>query len=114
MTRPPPRSTRTDTLFPYTTRFRSALLARLDLQPEPVLFLKRKIGKSVAAKRLHRLKAAGELGVRMAQRAFRVDGQMPAEVDHREKQVAIFLDPVIVGCGLVQFLKLFQNLVARP
>src|SRR3546814_7815453 len=39
---------------------------------------------------------------------------MPAEVDHREKQVAIFLDPVIVGCGLVQFLKLFQNLVARP
>src|SRR3546814_13421730 len=25
MTRPPPRSTRTDTLFPYTTLFRSAL-----------------------------------------------------------------------------------------
>src|SRR3546814_16418897 len=26
MTRPPPRSTRTDTLFPYTTLFRSGLL----------------------------------------------------------------------------------------
>src|SRR3546814_11244584 len=32
MTRRPPRSTRTDTLFPYTTRFRSQLLrlARID------------------------------------------------------------------------------------
>src|SRR3546814_12695882 len=28
--RRPPRSTRTDTLFPYTTLFRSALLDRLD------------------------------------------------------------------------------------
>src|SRR3546814_11437471 len=28
MIRRPPRSTRTDTLFPYTTLFRSALLAR--------------------------------------------------------------------------------------
>src|SRR3546814_5215073 len=28
MTRRPPRSTRTDTLFPYTTPFRSALLCR--------------------------------------------------------------------------------------
>src|SRR3546814_19596291 len=27
MTRPPPRSTRTDTLFPYTTLFRSATIA---------------------------------------------------------------------------------------
>src|SRR3546814_1628933 len=30
MIRRPPRSTRTDTLFPYTTLFRSAQLARLD------------------------------------------------------------------------------------
>src|SRR3546814_2948966 len=28
MLRPPPRSTRTDTLFPYTTLFRSAVVAR--------------------------------------------------------------------------------------
>src|SRR3546814_6720810 len=30
MRRRPPRSTRTDTLFPYTTRFRSPVHARLD------------------------------------------------------------------------------------
>src|SRR3546814_20053483 len=30
MIRRPPRSTRTDTLFPYTTLFRSELLARLE------------------------------------------------------------------------------------
>src|SRR3546814_3991837 len=30
----PPRSTRTDTLFPYTTLFRSQLLAVLDIAPE--------------------------------------------------------------------------------
>src|SRR3546814_12981461 len=33
MIRPPPRSTRTDTLFPYTTRFRS-LTARAAIIPE--------------------------------------------------------------------------------
>src|SRR3546814_2463570 len=32
MYRPPPRSTRTDTLFPYTTLFRSQLHARLALR----------------------------------------------------------------------------------
>src|SRR3546814_7028320 len=31
MIRPPPRSTRTDTLFPYTTLFRSRLLCLLDV-----------------------------------------------------------------------------------
>src|SRR3546814_4539746 len=33
MIRPPPRSTRTDTLFPYTTLFRSALLAKGSRRP---------------------------------------------------------------------------------
>src|SRR3546814_20000270 len=33
MIRRPPRSTRTDTLCPYTTRFRSDLLYRLDRNP---------------------------------------------------------------------------------
>src|SRR3546814_19809568 len=33
MIRRPPRSTRTDTLFPYTTLFRSALLVRLPRVP---------------------------------------------------------------------------------
>src|SRR3546814_5298559 len=39
MIRPPPRSTRTDTLFPYTTLFRSAILCEEAgfpvLQPRP-------------------------------------------------------------------------------
>src|SRR3546814_7244678 len=38
MLRRPPRSTRTDTLFPYTTLFRSAL----DILPEKVAMLNRK------------------------------------------------------------------------
>src|SRR3546814_337994 len=33
MRRRPPRSTRTDTLFPYTTRFRSAYFANLAMKP---------------------------------------------------------------------------------
>src|SRR3546814_5300021 len=38
MIRRPPRSTRTDTLFPYTTLFRSLLCARISLyhRPRPV------------------------------------------------------------------------------
>src|SRR3546814_20325554 len=35
MIRPPPRSTRTDTLFPYTTLFRSALLEHPDRRQFP-------------------------------------------------------------------------------
>src|SRR3546814_4702689 len=60
MRRPPPRSTRTDTLFPYTTLFRSlmkrltaaaALLALLPIQsfaeqpaPDPLAFVDPMIG----------------------------------------------------------------------
>src|SRR3546814_20776973 len=36
MIRRPPRSTRTDTLFPYTTLFRSKLTVRVDEQPRVV------------------------------------------------------------------------------
>src|SRR3546814_3628414 len=39
MIRRPPRSTRTDTLFPYTTLFRSLFLDRLHLLVEVVLAL---------------------------------------------------------------------------
>src|SRR3546814_19196482 len=40
MRRPPPRSTRTDTLFPYTTLFRNRLLlARLFAQPSNLLVM---------------------------------------------------------------------------
>src|SRR3546814_16835811 len=37
MIRRPPRSTRTDTLFPYTTLFRSVILVRIGLAPYPSL-----------------------------------------------------------------------------
>src|SRR3546814_21038043 len=36
MIRRPPRSTRTDTLFPYTTLFRSPAVAAIPAKPEPV------------------------------------------------------------------------------
>src|SRR3546814_8222713 len=36
MIRRPPRSTRTDTLFPYTTLFRSELLGQLRVDAEPL------------------------------------------------------------------------------
>src|SRR3546814_6230925 len=39
MLRRPPRSTRTDTLFPYTTRFRSSILAIRDGVAPPTLNL---------------------------------------------------------------------------
>src|SRR3546814_1641329 len=35
MIRRPPRSTRTDTLFPYTTLFRSAIIVQTLARPEP-------------------------------------------------------------------------------
>src|SRR3546814_5196803 len=38
MRRRPPRSTRTDTLFPYTTLFRSAVREALENQPNLTLF----------------------------------------------------------------------------
>src|SRR3546814_20046397 len=39
MIRRPPRSTRTDTLFPYTTLFRSALFTVVFIYPDPLIFL---------------------------------------------------------------------------
>src|SRR3546814_2211791 len=40
MIRPPPRSTRTDTLFPYTTLFRSERLEVFILEPQVEFFMK--------------------------------------------------------------------------
>src|SRR3546814_14247998 len=47
MIRRPPRSTRTDTLFPYTTLFRSGWATTLDDVPDPV-FAQRMMGDGVA------------------------------------------------------------------
>src|SRR3546814_16126851 len=52
MIRRPPRSTRTDTLVPYTTLFRSALCAGLlDLQGRSAALLNLKIGQAIAVLR---------------------------------------------------------------
>src|SRR3546814_18332484 len=48
--RRPPRSTRTDTLFPYTTLFRSPRLARLDAPGQEAA----EIGIALQGRRQHR------------------------------------------------------------
>src|SRR3546814_12662789 len=58
MIRRPPRSTRTDTLFPYTTLFRSLR----NLHPDPVAAVRGPVGLGLAAAqapRLRRGRAAG-------------------------------------------------------
>src|SRR3546814_8253440 len=62
MTRRPPRSTRTDTLFPYTTRFRSplGLRAMTDLAGDLCAFIDASPTPSHAvAEMAERLRAAG-------------------------------------------------------
>src|SRR3546814_7669198 len=56
MIRRPPRSTRTDTLFPYTTRFRSALAARGvgDRLGDRGLAARRGAGRAAARRRRRR------------------------------------------------------------
>src|SRR3546814_10552551 len=51
MIRRPPRSTRTDTLFPYTTLFRSACHAQAEQQLDPLAGL---LGKTMLAIPMHR------------------------------------------------------------
>src|SRR3546814_14331011 len=48
MIRRPPRSTRTDTLFPYTTLFRSAPVAHRVLEPSLWRFTRRSVPRGVA------------------------------------------------------------------
>src|SRR3546814_4646285 len=51
MIRRPPRSTRTDTLFPYTTLFRSVLVQHLHLRP---------VGGAVEVAHQHRVRVLGQ------------------------------------------------------
>src|SRR3546814_5397865 len=48
MTPQPPRSTRTDTLFPYTTLFRSYLVGDADANLSPPIALLRKVVENTA------------------------------------------------------------------
>src|SRR3546814_1464511 len=59
MIRRPPRSTRTDTLFPYTTRFRSAAIAATGERPAQVFRRFRVDG-------VHQRDIAGEMGVSLS------------------------------------------------
>src|SRR3546814_20898869 len=52
MKRRPPRSTRTDTLFPYTTLFRSVRMAGRDAQPEAPAPAEDRVRLARPAKRL--------------------------------------------------------------
>src|SRR3546814_14284344 len=81
MLRRPPRATRTDTLFPYTTLFRSELVQGIEAL---VLGLLAAGGQ----RRLHGAEAALELGVGAAQRRFRIDVLVTRQVDDDEQQVA--------------------------
>src|SRR3546814_13487691 len=74
MRRRPPRSTRTDTLFPYTTLFRSKLL-RADIRPDEPAILYHGIGIGLLALAIG---AVGMVG-RIEDRA--VDRKFPAMVE---------------------------------
>src|SRR3546814_2735908 len=76
MIRRPPRSTRTDTLFPYTTLFRSAADLYLDLRGEPLSDHERMRGSDmvkglyddsaeIQAFRNHRLQSTAELRAKL-------------------------------------------------
>src|SRR3546814_11597777 len=74
MIRPPPRSTRTDTLFPYTTLFRSvALDAQINWSDQNAAMLRRILTEAVAADPPPRITGIGN--------AFHVAGSIPGECE---------------------------------
>src|SRR3546814_952487 len=103
MIRPPPRSTRTDTLFPYTTLFRSREPGdavegeRLDLaagqawtQPQLV----RRAHDALAVEvqiRGHPLEGAG---------AVEDDRRQPHGVGHRAHETGVAVEPLALEVGL--------------
>src|SRR3546814_12031882 len=79
MVRRPPRSTRTDTLFPYTTLFRSVLGVAIELGPRVVVVegFEDLVGKphlTVSDHRAHAVAQGGGEGVFVAMRDRGVDG----------------------------------------
>src|SRR3546814_6539058 len=87
MIRRPPRSTRTDTLFPYTTRFRSdrrdRIARRHARQPVPLLRLGAIAGK-IAADDVGREVEAGAAAPRS-----------PEFLDHHRNEAAVQPEPAI-------------------
>src|SRR3546814_5824092 len=61
MIRRPPRSTRTDTLFPYTTLFRSKALPRCLLKLDAVARIERRLARDLAHGLIHAREARGVL-----------------------------------------------------
>src|SRR3546814_8966951 len=84
MIRRPPRSTRTDTLFPYTTLFRSALVLSARLHagqrpdtvryPRPARSARRYVGRSLCQRRWRQ-----DLGFPVARERFRRAGKPRGE-----------------------------------
>src|SRR3546814_10510411 len=87
MIRRPPRSTRTDTLFPYTTLFRSAVFAADVLDDADIAAVDDDIGRIVIAvedrREVPALGMAGERG-RIVGRAGHQDAGMMRALGHQD------------------------------
>src|SRR3546814_2460329 len=103
MTRRPPRSTRTDTLFPYTTLFRSidlaedrkrfqALLAALDLRQPP---------NGTATSREEALAVAEKIGYPVLIRPSYVLGGRAMEIVHNPERLERYIATAVKGSGKI-------------
>src|SRR3546814_8376693 len=87
MIRRPPRSTRTDTLFPYTTLFRSPL----ELSPtfsKPERFPLRLVGHAIHSCRRCRSSASARAGLRQDVRGNEREGLQRPRIDRSEEHTS--------------------------
>src|SRR3546814_11424319 len=116
MIRRPPRSTRTDTLFPYTTLFRSLLAGREERVPVAALVVHR--GKAERVRVLgerHSEAAAGGVASHLGGCALRVPQRLPPErvQPARASPVAPLVDHTVVVGLPAQQRELFAKLEGR-